>query len=94
MSLAHRRCRRNHARERLVTYRRDMREWMQSVDAMLVRHGAQSVDVLDYEEADKFAARLTGSERRALEKCQLVRTAIAYAEMALEWLDVELSHGD
>lgn len=87
---AHRRCRRNHARLNLSAYQRDMQEWMDSVDAMMQRHGAQLVDIADVEQADAFHSRLTNSERKALAKCQAVRAAIAYAEMSLEWLDWEL----
>lgn len=90
LSKAHRRCRRNHAKERLSQYRRDMQEWMNSVDAMMQRHGAQLVDIADVEQAEAFHSRLTDRERKALAKCQAVRAAIAYAEMSLEWLDWDL----
>lgn len=93
LSKAHRRCRRNHARQRLSEYRRDMRAWMQSVDDMMTRHGAHLVDLADGEQTAKFHATLTDSERKALAKCQVVRAAIAYGEMSLEWLDWELSNG-
>jgi hypothetical protein len=94
LTLAHRRCRRNLARLQLHAYKRDLREWMHSVDAMMLRHGEPSVDKLDPEQAQAFALSLTDSERRALAKCQRVRAAIAYAEMTLEWLDWSLSRGD
>lgn len=93
LSLAHRRCRRNHARDRLQDYVRDLSEWMDSVDAMMQRHGEPFVDKLDAAQAEAFHASLTDSERKALAKCQRVRAAIAYAEMALERLDWELSNG-
>lgn len=90
MTLAHRRCRRNHARERLTEFKRDMSAWMESVDAMLRRHGVECVDITNPERTAEFHARLNDSERRALAKYQRVRGAIAYAEMSLEWLDWDL----
>lgn len=92
-TLAHRRCHRNHARDHLDHYAAGLGEWMESVDAMMRRHGAERVDIRDQEKADAFHSGLTDSERKALAKCQRVRAAIAYARMALEWLDWELSHG-
>jgi hypothetical protein len=92
-TIAHRRCRRNHARDQLDRYARDLQEWMDSVDAMLVRHGEPFVDKLDGAQAEAFHARLTDSERKALAKCQAIRAGIAYGRMTLDQLDRELSHG-
>ena len=89
----HRRIRRSHARERLQEYVRDLSEWMQSVDAMMRRHGEPSVDKLDGAQAEAFHASLTDSERKALAKCQRVRAAIAYGHMTLNWLEWELADG-
>jgi len=94
LTLAHRRSRRNHARHQLDAYARDLKAWMQSVDAMMRRHGEPNVDKLDPEQADAFAKSLTDAERKALAKCQKVRAAIAYAELTLEWLNWTLARGD
>jgi hypothetical protein len=94
LTLAHRRCRRNHARDNLDRYIRDLQAWMKSVDDMMQRHGEPFVDKLDAAQAEAFHASLTDSERKALAKCQRVRAAIAYAEMTIEWLDWELAHGN
>lgn len=94
LTLAHRRSRRNHAREHLDAYARDLQSWMHSVDAMMLRHGEPCVDKFDSEQAEAFAQSLTDAERCALAKCQRVRAAIAYAEMTLEWLGWRLARGD
>lgn len=90
---AARRALRDEAAANLRAYARDLTEWMESVDAMMQRHGEPFVDKLDPAQADAFHASLTDSEKRALAKCQRVRAAIAYAGMTLEWLDAELSDG-
>ena len=92
-SLAHRRCHRNHARQHLDHYVLDLTEWMESVDAMMQRHGEPFVDKLDAAQAEAFHASLKDSERKALAKCQRVRSAIAYGHMTLEWIDWELADG-
>lgn len=94
LTLAHRRCRRNHARDHLDRYIRDLQAWMKSVDDMMQRHGEPFVDKLDAAQAEAFHASLTDSERKALAKCQRVRAAIAYAEMTIQWLEWELAHGN
>ena len=92
-SFPHRRRCTNQARNQLDHYSRDLQEWMQSVEAMMQRHGEPHVDKLDAEQAENFHASLTESERKALTKCQRVRAAIAYGHLTLEWLDSELSRG-
>lgn len=91
-TLAHRRCHRNHARDHLDHYIRDLQEWMDSVDAMMQRHGEPFVDKLDGAQAEAFHASLTDSERKALAKCQSIRAAIAYAGFALQRIEWELSN--
>lgn len=92
-SVPHRRRCTNQARNQLDHYSRDLHEWMQSVEAMMQRHGEPHVDKLDAAQAEAFHSSLTESEHKALTKCQRVRAAIAYGHMTFEWLDSELSRG-
>lgn len=98
LTLPRRRAARHHARRELDRFVAQAREYSDSVDAMLDRRGMEYVDPSDPVQAAAFVDAITPSGINALNKRQRVAAAIAYARMALEWLDVELGeeqrHGD
>ena len=65
----------------------------ESVDERLDALGVEQVDPSNPLQAAAFVERLGDSSLKALDKRQRVRAAIAYAEMTIEWLEWELSHG-
>lgn len=81
------------ARYALRVFKVNTGVYRESVDAKLDRLGVEQVDPLNPLEADAFLARLGDSGRKALDKCDRVQGAIAYAEMTIQWLVWELSHG-
>ena len=78
----------------LHDYRASLREWFESIDAMMDRRGMEYVDPHDPAQADAFVERLGDSGRRALEKRRRIEAAMAYAEMTIDWIRWELAHGD
>jgi hypothetical protein len=82
------------ARRTLHIYAGDLGEWFESVDQMMDKRGVEYVDPSNAAQADAFVARLGDSGRRALDKRQRIRTAIAYARMTIDWVEWELTHGD
>lgn len=82
------------ARCELGIIKPNSRIYSDSVDAKIQELNVENVDPSSHLQADAFLARLGNSGRKALEKRQRVASAIAYAEMTIEWLEWELSHGD
>lgn len=71
----------------LDIYEVAVREWSGSLDAMLLARGMDSIDWSDQAQCDSFSARI---DRRALQKQQSRRIAIAAARLELERLLDEL----
>jgi hypothetical protein len=94
LSLPRRRAALYHARRHFQPYKSGMATYAQSVEAMMEQRGMEYVDPSDPMQADAFLKRLTPSGLRALGKRQRAGVAIAFAEMTIEWLDMELAHGD
>ncbi|TYT27256.1 hypothetical protein FZO89_13885 [Luteimonas viscosa] len=82
------------ARYALRTFKENADVYGESVESMMLARGMEHVDPANPLQAAAFLARMGDSGRKALAKCDRVATAIAYAEMTLEWLDSELSHGE
>lgn len=65
-----------------------------SVDAKLQELSVEQVDPSNPLQAAAFVARMGDSGRNALSKRQRKESAIAYAEMTVEWLQWELARGN
>ncbi len=81
------------ARCALHDYKANANVTAESVDTMMHARGMEQVDPSNPLQAGAFLARMSDSGRKALAKCDRVQGAIAYAEMTIQWLDWELSHG-
>jgi hypothetical protein len=67
--------------------------YSESVEIRFQDLGMEYVDPSNPEQASAFLDRIGPSGIKALSKRQRVAAAIAYAEMTIEWLNWELSHG-
>lgn len=94
LALPRRRAARHHARREVEAFSVHARQYSTDVDEMMVRRGMEYVDPTDPAQAAAFVDAISPSGIKALTKRQKHAAAVAYGRMALEWLDVELGHGD
>lgn len=94
LSLQRRRAGLHHASCALDQHRKNAATYSDSVDAMMDRRGMEYVDPADPAQATAYVERLTTSGLRALSKRKRTEAAIAYADMAIEWVEWGLAHGD
>lgn len=94
LSNARRRAGIHHASRALGEYRRNAATYSESVAEMLGRRGIDNVDVADPEQSAAFVARIMASGLNALGKCKRAEAAIAYADMAIAWAELELGRGN